>query len=117
MIVERVLLTAEVSFQCTTLPLPWTPLSNLVGLWHSKVKLLIPVECLVCFQISKVYFTNRCWVPVRRQRQIDSDFQASLTYTVSSKTVRDITQRNPVSKKEKGLIKGQDWCRRIRVQG
>jgi hypothetical protein len=35
-----------------------------------------------------------------RQRQMDSEFQASLVYRVSSRTARAI-QRNPVSKNQK----------------
>jgi len=40
-------------------------------------------------------------IPARgRQRQADSEFEASLLYRVSSRTAR-ATQRNPVSKKKK----------------
>ena len=37
---------------------------------------------------------------LERQRQVDlSDFGASLVYQGSSRTVRTVTQRNPISKK------------------
>jgi hypothetical protein len=43
---------------------------------------------------------------LERQRQADlSEFQASLVYGASSKTARDIVQRNHVSKENK--IKGE----------
>ena len=36
-----------------------------------------------------------------RQRQVDLfEFEASLVYRTSSRTVRAVTQRNPVSKKQ-----------------
>ena len=38
---------------------------------------------------------------LRRQRQVDhSEFQASLVYRVSSRTVRTVTRRNSVSKNQ-----------------
>jgi hypothetical protein len=37
----------------------------------------------------------------RRQRQVDFEFEASLVYRVSSRTAR-ATQRNPVSKNQRG---------------
>ena len=40
-----------------------------------------------------------------RQRQADlSEFKASLVYNGSSRTARTVTQRNPVSKKQKEYI-------------
>ena len=38
-----------------------------------------------------------------RQRQVDSEFEASLVYKVSSRTAKAI-QRNPVSKNQKKKI-------------
>jgi hypothetical protein len=39
---------------------------------------------------------------LRRQRQVDlCKFEARLVYRVSSRTVRAVTQRNPVSEKPK----------------
>jgi hypothetical protein len=37
---------------------------------------------------------------LERQKQVDSEFEASLVYKVSSRTARAI-QRNPVSRKKK----------------
>jgi hypothetical protein len=45
---------------------------------------------------------------LERQKQVDSEFEASLVYKVSSRTARAI-QRNPVSrkkKKKKTFLKG-----------
>ena len=39
---------------------------------------------------------------LRRQKQVDlCEFEASLTYKVSSRTARAVTEGNPVSKKTK----------------
>ena len=49
-------------------------------------------------------------VIIRGRGRPISEFEASLVYKVSSRTVRAI-QRNPVSKKKKKVtIKGHVWC-------
>jgi hypothetical protein len=49
-------------------------------------------------------------IPARgRQRQADSEFEASLLYRVSSRTARGAIQRNPVSKNKNKQTKRPLW--------
>ena len=54
--------------------------------------------------------TGRWWyrplIPaLRRQRPVDlCEFKANLVYTVSSRTAKTVTQRNPVSKNTKSRV-------------
>ena len=55
---------------------------------------------------------GRWWpliLALERQRQVISEFKASLVYRASVKTTRTVTQRNPVLKHQNNNNKNQMW--------